>query len=70
MSIAIRAMRAGASDFIEKPVSRTNLLASIVHGLERSQEATKLTARHKAAAARVAGATPRQREMMAMVLAG
>ena len=68
--MAIRAMKAGASDFIEKPVSRTSLLASIVHALEDSQDAAKLTARHDAAAARVAGLTPRQREIMTLVLAG
>ncbi len=68
--MAIRAMKAGASDFIEKPVSRPGLLASIVHALEGSRDAAKLTARHNAAAARVAGLTPRQREIMALVLAG
>ena len=68
--MAIRAMKAGASDFIEKPVSRSDLLASIVHALDGSQDAAKLTARHEAAAARVAGLTQRQREIMALVLAG
>jgi len=68
--MAIRAMKAGASDFIEKPVSRAGLLASIVHALEGSQDAAKLVARRDAAAAQVAGLTPRQREIMALVLAG
>jgi len=68
--MAIRAMKAGASDFIEKPVSRPGLLASIVHALEGSRDAAKLTARHDAAAAQIAGLTPRQREIMALVLAG
>ncbi len=68
--MAIRAMKAGASDFIEKPVSRPGLLASIVHALEGSRDAAKLTAWRDAAAAQVAGLTPRQREIMALVLAG
>ncbi|MDQ2762620.1 MAG: response regulator, partial [Pseudomonadota bacterium] len=68
--MAIRAMKAGASDFIEKPVSRAALLASIVHALDGSRDAAKLVAWRDAAAAQVAGLTPRQREIMALVLAG
>jgi two-component system CheB/CheR fusion protein len=68
--MAIRAMKAGASDFIEKPVSRTDLLASIVDALEGAQDVAKLTARQSAAASRMAGLTPRQREIMTLVLAG
>jgi two-component system CheB/CheR fusion protein len=68
--MAIRAMKAGASDFIEKPVSRAGLLASVVHALEGSHDAAKLVERHDAAAAMVAGLTRRQREIMDLVLAG
>ena len=68
--IAIRAMKAGASDFIEKPVDRPGLLASVARALERSQDAAKLAAWHEAAAAQVATLTPRQREIMSLVLAG
>ncbi len=68
--MAIRAMKAGASDFIEKPVDRPSLLASVARALERSLDAAKLAAWHEAAAAQVAGLTPRQREIMALVLAG
>jgi two-component system CheB/CheR fusion protein len=67
---AIRAMKAGASDFIEKPVSRAGLLASVVHALEGSHDAAKVVERHDAAAAMVAGLTRRQREIMDLVLAG
>jgi two-component system CheB/CheR fusion protein len=68
--MAIRAMKAGASDFIEKPVNRPGLLASIVRALEGSRDAAKLTAWRADAAAQLAGLTPRQREIMALVLAG
>lgn len=68
--MAIHAMKAGASDFIEKPVNRPGLLASIARALERSDDAAELAAWHEAAAARVAGLTPRQREIMSLVLAG
>jgi two-component system, chemotaxis family, CheB/CheR fusion protein len=68
--MAIRAMKAGASDFIEKPVDPSDLLASVARALERSYDAAKLAAWHEASAAQVAGLTPRQREIMSLVLAG
>ena len=68
--MAIRAMKAGASDFIEKPVGRPGLLASVARALERSLDAAKFAAWHEAAAAQLAGLTPRQREIMTLVLAG
>ena len=68
--MAVRAMKAGASDFIEKPVGRPGLLASVARAMERSLDAAKLAAWHKAAAVQVAGLTPRQREIMSLVLAG
>ena len=70
VKMAIRAMKAGASDFIEKPVDRPGLLASVARALERSHDAATLAAWHKAAATQVAALTPRQREIMTMVLAG
>ena len=68
--MAIRAMKAGASDFIEKPVDRPGLLASIARAMERSRDAVQLAAWHKAAAAQIAGLTQRQQEIMRLVLAG
>ena len=68
--MAIRAMKAGASDFIEKPVDRPGLLASVARAMERSLDAAKRAAWHEAAAAQVAGLTPRQRVIMSLVLAG
>jgi two-component system CheB/CheR fusion protein len=68
--MAVRAMQAGASDFLEKPVSRKDLLESIGRALERSQDAHKLVAWQEAAANHLAGLTPRQRQIMQMVLAG
>ncbi|HME23913.1 MAG TPA: response regulator [Acetobacteraceae bacterium] len=68
--IAVAAMQAGASDFIEKPVGHNELLASIARALEQSRDATKLRAWHEAAAGRLASLTPRQREVMDRVLAG
>ncbi len=68
--MAVEAMKAGASDFIEKPVSRTALLAAIERTLEQTHDHQKLDAWRAEAAGHVAGLTSRQREVMTMVLAG
>ena len=68
--MAIRAMKAGVSDFIEKPISRDELLASVGRALEQSRDSSKLSARREDAARHVAGLTPRQHQIMELVLAG
>ncbi len=62
--MAVQAMKAGASDFIEKPIGRAELLAGVERALEQSRDTTKLSAWREEAAARVAGLTPRQRQIM------
>jgi two-component system CheB/CheR fusion protein len=68
--MAVEAMRAGAADFIEKPIRRNELFASIEHALEHSRDSGKLSVRREAAATRLAGLTARQRQIMELVLAG
>jgi two-component system CheB/CheR fusion protein len=70
VTIAVEAMKAGASDFIEKPISRGELLVCVERALEQSRDSSKLLAWHDEAASHVADLTPRQREIMEMVLAG
>jgi two-component system CheB/CheR fusion protein len=70
VGMAVRAMKAGASDFIEKPVGRVELLASVERALEHSQDASKLVAWRDDAARHLEGLTQRQKEIMALVLAG
>ena len=68
--MAVMAMKAGALDFIEKPVGRVELLASISRALAQSHD-TKQLADWRAEAARlVAELTPRQHQIMTCVLAG
>ena len=67
---AVEAMRAGAADFIEKPIRRDELFASIEHALEHIRDSGKLSVRREAAATRLAGLTARQRQIMELVLAG
>ena len=70
VAIAVRAMKAGALDFIEKPVRAPELLAAIDHALEHSRGAGAQEARHTEAAATIAGLTPRQLDVMRLVLSG
>ena len=67
---AVKAMKAGALDFIEKPISHGDLLDSIHRALEQSRDSSKLAAWREAAAAHVADLTSRQRQIMELVLAG
>jgi two-component system CheB/CheR fusion protein len=68
--MAVRAMKAGAADFIEKPVSREDLLDSVERALARARDATELTAWREAASAQIAALTAREHQIMNLVLAG
>ena len=68
--MAVAAMKAGASDFIEKPVGRGELLAGVERALEQSRDTTKLSAWRRDASERIAKLTSRQRQIMDMVLSG
>src|SRR5579859_1177105 len=67
---AVRAMKSGVSDFLDKPFDRFELLSSINRALEQSRGDTKLGVRQSDAVNRIAGLTARQRQIMDMVLAG
>jgi two-component system CheB/CheR fusion protein len=68
--MAVQAMKAGALDFIEKPVGRIELLACVERALEQARDSSKLLAWRETAATRVASLTPRERQIMELVLAG
>ncbi len=70
ISIAIQAMKAGASDFIEKPVTRDELTGCVERALEQGRDETKRSAWREDAASHVAGLTTRQHQIMDLVLAG
>jgi two-component system CheB/CheR fusion protein len=70
VAMAVEAMKAGASDFLEKPIASKELLASVDRALVQSKDATELSAWKAAAATRLAKLTPQQRRVMDMVLAG
>ena len=68
--MAVEAMKAGAIDFIEKPVSHDELLASIDRALELTRGSMALSAWHEAAAKLIAGLTPRERQIMDLIIVG
>ena len=70
IGLAVEAMRMGACDFIEKPVGRPALLASITRALAQAHDLRVEGAAQEDASALVAGLTRRQREVMRLVLAG
>ncbi len=70
VAIAVEAMRAGATDFIEKPIGREELIASLDRALEHSRDSNKALEWRESAATHLAGLTPRQVQVMEMVLAG
>ena len=68
--MAVAAMKAGAADFIEKPIAAADLLASIERALEQSRDSSKRIAWQDSAAEHIADLTPRQHQIMDLVLAG
>ena len=68
--LAVRAMKAGAADFIEKPARGDELLAAIDRAMEQAHDPAELAGRREAAAERIANLTPRQRQVMDLVIEG
>ena len=70
VAMAVDAMKAGATDFKEKPFRSAELLASLGAALERPASSIELSAWQAAAAERLSKPTARQSEIMLLVLAG
>jgi len=67
---AVAALRAGAADFIEKPAPGPDLIASVARAMEHARDVRARADWRAKAAARFESLTPREREVLAMVLAG
>lgn len=70
IAMAIQAMKAGAVDFLEKPIRPDELLASIERALEGGKDTSRLSAWRQMAAERIGTLTARQREVMDLVAQG
>ena len=70
VAIAVQAMKAGALDFIEKPIGAGELIASVERALELSHNKVRQSEVQEKAAERISSLTPRQRQIMDLVLAG
>ncbi|MFZ1101483.1 MAG: response regulator, partial [Hyphomicrobiaceae bacterium] len=68
--MAVQAMKAGAVDFIEKPVGHEDLLASVRRSVDLMRDTAKASAWRETAAKQVASLTARQRQILDLVLAG
>jgi two-component system response regulator FixJ len=68
--IAVAALKAGASDFIEKPFDDVQLLAAISSALAASQRKLDEASAVAQITARIASLTPREREVLDRLVAG
>jgi FixJ family two-component response regulator len=68
--MTVRAMKAGAVEFLMKPFRDQDLLDAIQQALERSRKAREQQAATKELRQRFALLTPREREVMERVVAG
>ena len=64
VGLAVRAMKAGAIDFIEKPFEKATLLGAIEQGLNRLRDAETGRALARDAGVRLQGLTSREREVL------
>ena len=67
---AREAFRAMAVDFLEEPLDGARLLAAIAEAFERQRQAADAAASRSQIQRRLDGLTPREREVMARVVAG
>jgi two-component system, chemotaxis family, CheB/CheR fusion protein len=70
INLAVEAMKAGAFDFVEKPVGGDKLLASVSRALAQAKDAENAQLHRQRAVTQIASLTSRQRQIMDLVLAG
>ncbi|GAA5167402.1 response regulator transcription factor [Viridibacterium curvum] len=68
--MAVEALRAGASHFIEKPPQEAQLLAAVREALQRDAAQQRLIDGQRAMQSRIDQLSPREREVMQLILDG
>ena len=68
--MSVRAMKAGAAEFLTKPFNDDVLLEAIRGAIDRSRDAVRERSEMDALRARYGALTPREREVMALVCRG
>lgn len=68
--MAVQAMRAGAVDFLQKPFREQELLHRIRQAIEQDERTRRGRAGKAGVVARLASLTPREREVLDLVVAG
>lgn len=68
--LAVRAMKAGAVDFLEKPYDQTLLLQAIRRALDEANEASDRASAGQAMAKRLEDLTDRERQVLDLLAAG
>jgi FixJ family two-component response regulator len=67
---SVRAMKAGAVDFLTKPVSNKDLLAAIARAEEQDTKSRRLHAELALIEAKISTLTPRERQVLTQVVSG
>ena len=68
--MSVQAMKAGAMDFLTKPVTRDKLLASVRLAIQKSERILSENAYHQEALMRLADLTDRERDVMLLATQG
>jgi FixJ family two-component response regulator len=68
--MAVRAMKAGAVEFLTKPYADEELLSAVQHAIERSRTALGKEAEVRSIQDRYASLSPRERQVMVLVVGG
>jgi two-component system response regulator FixJ len=70
IALAVSAMREGAVDFLEKPFEADALFEAVRRAMEQGERLREADATVARAAARLASLTPREREVLGLLVAG
>jgi FixJ family two-component response regulator len=70
VSTGVRAMKAGAADFLQKPIDDQRLIDAVQEALGSATKLRERRAEHDRIATRASSLTPREREVLALIVTG